>query len=108
VRNDASPVRWASLPELGFSRILKAMEVHFTAETEKKLRELAAHSKSGTADELVREVVEGYLDELAQTREMLSDRYDNLKSGRMRPIPEEVVAHFREKSAAARRSVSSS
>ncbi len=85
------------------------MEVHFTAETEKKLNELAAQSESGTADELVRDVVEGYLDELAQTREMLSDRYDNLKSGRMRPIPgEEIVAHFREKSAAARRSVSGS
>ena len=85
------------------------MEVHFTAETEKKLKELAAQSGRGTADELVRDVVEGYLDELAQTREMLSDRYDNLKSGRMRPIPgEEIVAHFREKSAAARRSASGS
>jgi predicted DNA-binding protein len=59
------------LPELGFSRILKRMEVNFTAETETKLKELAAQSGSGTADELVRDVVEGYLDELAQTREML-------------------------------------
>jgi predicted DNA-binding protein len=98
-----------SLPEVGFSRILKAMEVRFTAETEKRLNELAAQSESGTADELVRDVIEGYLDELAQAREMLSDRYDNLKSGRIRPIPgEEIVAHFREKSAAARRSVSGS
>jgi predicted DNA-binding protein len=85
------------------------MEVRFTAETEKRLNELAAQSESGTADELVRDVIEGYLDELAQAREMLSDRYDNLKSGRIRPIPgEEIVAHFREKSAAARRSVSGS
>ncbi len=85
------------------------MEVHFTAETEKKLKELAAQSESGTADDLVRDVVEGYLGELAQTREMLSDRYEILKSGRMRLIPsEEVAAHFREKSAAARRSVSGS
>lgn len=85
------------------------MEVHFTAETEKKLNELAAQSESGTADEFVRDVVEGYLVELAQTGEMLRDRYDNLKSGRMRLIPgEEIVAHFREKSAAARRSVSGS
>jgi hypothetical protein len=85
------------------------MEVHFTAETEKKLKELAAQSESGTADELVRDVVEGYLGELAQTREMLRQRYDDLKSGRTKPIPgEEVVAHFREKSAAARGSVSGS
>ncbi len=43
--------------------------------------------------------------ELAQTREMLTDRYDSLKSGRVKPLSgEEIVAHFREKSAAARRS----
>jgi predicted DNA-binding protein len=85
------------------------MEVHFTAETENKLKELAAQIGSGTADELVRDVVEGYLDELAQTREMLTDRYDNMKSGKVKPIAgEEIVAHFREKSAAARRSVSGS
>ena len=94
-----------SLPELGFSRILKPMEVHFSPETEKKLKELAALSGRGTADELVQDVVAGYFDELAQTREMLTDRYENLKSGRVKPISgEEIVAHFREKSAAARRS----
>ena len=81
------------------------MEVHFSPETEEKLRELAALSGRGTADELVQEVVAGYFDELAQTREMLSDRYNTLKSGGVKPISgEEIVAHFREKSAAARRS----
>ncbi|MGA7240409.1 MAG: hypothetical protein WBY44_32290 [Bryobacteraceae bacterium] len=40
-------------------------------------------------------------DELARTREMLNSRYDDLKSGRVKPISrEEIVAHFREKSAA--------
>jgi hypothetical protein len=81
------------------------MEVHFHPETEKKLRDLAAQSGRGTPDELVQDVVEGYFDELAQTREMLNNRYDDLKSGRVKPIPgEEVEAHFREKGAAARRS----
>jgi len=81
------------------------MEVHFTPETEKKLEDLAAQSGRGTVGELVQGVVEGYLDELAQTREMLNSRYDDLKSGRVKPIPgDEVVAYFREKSAAARRS----
>jgi hypothetical protein len=81
------------------------MEVNFSPETEKKLKEVAALSGRGTADELVRDVVEGYFDELAQAREMLADRYDNLKSGGVKPISgEEIVAHFREKSAAARRS----
>ncbi|MGO9258346.1 MAG: hypothetical protein ACLQU1_18815 [Bryobacteraceae bacterium] len=85
------------------------MEVHFTPETEKKLSDLAAQSGRGTADELVQDVVEGYFDELAQTREMLNSRYDDLKSGKVKLIPgAEVAAYFREKSAAARRSQSGS
>jgi hypothetical protein len=81
------------------------MEVHFAPETEPKLKDLAAQSGRGTADELVQHVVEGYFEELAQTREMLNSRYDELKNGKVKPIPgDEVVAHFREKSAAARRS----
>jgi hypothetical protein len=81
------------------------MEVHFHPETEKKLRDLAAQSGRGTPDEIVQDVVEGYFDELARTREMLNSRYDDLKSGRVKPIPgDEVEAYFREKSAAARRS----
>jgi hypothetical protein len=36
---------------------------------------------------------------------MLNSRYDDLKSGRVKPIPgDEIEAYFREKSAAARRS----
>ena len=56
-------------------------------------------------DELVEDAMAGYFDELARTREMLNRRYDDLKSGRVKPIPgDEVEAYFREKSAAARRS----
>jgi predicted transcriptional regulator len=45
-------------------------------------------------------------DSRIQTQEMLKDRYDDVQSGRVKPISsEEIVAHFREKSAAARRSV---
>jgi predicted DNA-binding protein len=92
-----------------FSRIVKRMDVHFTAETENKLKELAAQSESGTADELVRNVIEGYLDELAETRDMLTGRYDSLKTNVLKPIAgEEIVAHFRKKSTAARRPVSGS
>jgi predicted DNA-binding protein len=81
------------------------MEVHFAPETEAKLRDLAAQSGRGTAEELVQHVIEGYFEELAQAREMLNNRYDDLKSGRVKTIPgDEVAAHFREKSAAARRS----
>ena len=80
------------------------MEVHFTSETEKKLMELAEQSGRGT-DELVEDAMAGYVDELARTREMLNSRYDDLKSGRVKPITgDEVEAYFREKSGAARRS----
>ncbi len=80
------------------------MEVYFTPETEKKLKDLAAQGGRGTAAELVRDVVEGYFDEITQAREILDSRYDDLKSGKVKPIPgDEVEAYFREKSAAARR-----
>jgi hypothetical protein len=79
------------------------MVVHFAPDVEKKLNDLATQSGRGTADELVQDVIQGYFDELAQAREMLNSRYDDLKSGRVKPIPgEEVEAYFREKSAAAR------
>ena len=62
------------------------MEVHFAPESEQRLKDLAAQSGRGTAAELVQDVVEGYFVELAQTREMLDSRYDDLKSGRVKPI----------------------
>jgi hypothetical protein len=61
------------------------MEIHFTPETEKKLKDLSAQSGRGT-DDLVEDAMAGYVDELAQTREMLNSRYDDLKSGRVKPI----------------------
>ncbi|HYK17350.1 MAG TPA: hypothetical protein VEV37_04980 [Bryobacteraceae bacterium] len=64
---------------------------------------------TGTADRLVQRVIEGYFDELAYTRDLLDARYDDLQAGRVNPIPaDEVEAHFREKSAAVRRSQSGS
>ena len=80
------------------------MEIHFTPETEKKLKDLAAQSGRGT-DELVEDAMAGYVEELAQARDMLNSRYDDLKSGKVKAIPgDEIEAYFREKSAAARRS----
>ena len=37
-------------------------------------------------DELVEDAVAGYFAELAETREMLNSRYDDLKNGRVKPI----------------------
>jgi hypothetical protein len=56
-------------------------------------------------DELAEDAFAGYFEELAQTRNMLDSRHNDLKSGRVKTIPgDEVEAYFREKSAAARRS----
>jgi hypothetical protein len=75
------------------------MEVHFAPELQAKIDQLVI--ETGCAPEkLIEDAVAGYLADLAQTREMLGSRYDDLKSGRVRPIPgDEVVALLREKSA---------
>ena len=84
------------------------MEVHFTPDVEKKLIDLAGQSGRGT-DELLQDALAGYFEELGKTRDMLNSRYDELKSGRVKPIAgDEVEAYFREKSAAARRPQSGS
>jgi predicted transcriptional regulator len=60
------------------------MEVRLKPETESRLQELAA--QTGRApDELVEDAMVGYLRELAQTRQMLDGRYDDIKSGRVKP-----------------------
>jgi len=79
------------------------MEVHFSPETEKKLKDLAAESGRGT-DDLAEDAMAAYVDELLQVRERLNSRYDDLKSGRVKPIAgSEVEDHFKRKSAAIRR-----
>jgi predicted transcriptional regulator len=74
------------------------MEVNLRPETESRLQELA--TKTGRApNELIEDAMAGYLQELAQVRRMLDDRYDDLKSGRVKPIDgEEAFAELRRKS----------
>ncbi|HEY7389078.1 MAG TPA: hypothetical protein VH640_11260 [Bryobacteraceae bacterium] len=79
------------------------MEVHFTPETEKKLKDIAAQTESGNADVLVPDVIEEYFGDLAQSRETLDTRYDDLESGRVKPVPgDDVIARLRARSAAYR------
>ena len=61
------------------------MEVHLTPETEKKLNDLAERSGRGT-DDLVEDAMAGYFDEVLPLRHTLDSRYDDLKSGRVKPI----------------------
>jgi Arc/MetJ-type ribon-helix-helix transcriptional regulator len=78
------------------------MEVHLTPDIEKQLNDLVAQSGRGT-DEFLQDALAAYIDELAQTREMLNRRYDELKSGRVKPIDgEEVFARLQAKTEAQR------
>ncbi|MGO8986530.1 MAG: hypothetical protein ACLPHI_04180 [Terriglobales bacterium] len=78
------------------------MEVHFTPDVEKKLNDLAAQSERGT-DELLQDAFTAYLDELAQTQEMLNDRYDELRNGRVKPVDgEEAFVRLQAKTEAQR------
>jgi predicted transcriptional regulator len=65
------------------------MEVHFAPDLQAKLDELA-NETGRPAPELVEDVVAGYVDEVSQTREILNSRYDDLKSGRVKPIDGEA------------------
>jgi len=61
------------------------MEKHLTPELAAKLDKLAA--ETGRAkDELVQDAMAGYFEELAQVRNMLDSRLDDIESGRVKPI----------------------
>ncbi len=65
------------------------MEVHLTPELEAKLNEMA--TKTGRAtDELVQDAMAGYFEEVTQVREMLDRRYDEVKTGKVKPIDGEA------------------
>jgi len=74
------------------------MEVHLNPDLEKKLNDLAAKTGRRT-DELVEDVMTGYLNEFVEVRGLLDSRYDDLKGGRVKLIDgEEAFARMREKS----------
>jgi len=65
------------------------MTVHLNSDLQGKLDQLAL--ETGRPDgELVEDAIAGYLDELLQAREMLDSRFDDLKSGRVKPIDGET------------------
>jgi len=74
------------------------MEVQFSPELQAKLDRWTTDTGL-PADELLQDALAGYFDELASTREMLNSRYDDLKSGRVKPIASaEVRARLKAKS----------
>jgi predicted DNA-binding protein len=80
------------------------MEVNLTPELEAKLDKLSAETGRAKS-ELVEDVVAGYLEELSHVREMLDSRYDEIKSGKVKPVDGEAVfENLRQKSNAKRTS----
>jgi predicted DNA-binding protein len=80
------------------------MVVRLKPETESRLRDLSAATGRAPED-LVEEAMAGYLGELAQTRERLDRRYDEIKSGAVKPIGgEEAFQRIRNESNDRRRS----
>jgi hypothetical protein len=78
------------------------MEVHFAPQVEKKLHDLASQAGRGT-DELLQGALAVPLDEIAETRETLDSRCDDLKRGRAKPIDgEEAFSRLTAKTEAQR------
>ena len=78
------------------------MEVHIKPDVQAKLDQMARES-GRPSDELVEDAVIGYFDELARTREMLDRRFDDLESGRVKPIDgDEAYRRLMEKTDAQR------
>jgi len=65
------------------------MHVRFKPETASRLAELASRSGRAT-DDLVEDALSGYLAEIAEMREKLDGRYDDVISGRVKPIDGEA------------------
>ena len=74
------------------------MEVHLTPETESRLFEWA--SRCGRpASELIEDAMAGYFAEVEELRHTIDSRYDDIKSGRVKPIDgEEAFERLRRKS----------
>jgi hypothetical protein len=79
------------------------MQVHFSnPELQAKVEQWVSDT-GRPAEELVEDAVAGYFDGLAETRDMLDSRYDDIKSGKVKLIPgDEVIARLRARSAAYR------
>ena len=76
------------------------MEVYFTPDVQAKLDRLAMDT-GRPAGELLQDAFVGYFDEIAERRQTLDSRYDDLKSGRVKPIGgDEMRARLRARSAA--------
>lgn len=74
------------------------MEVHFTPELQAKLEKLATET-GRTRDELVRDAVLSYFEELTVLRQTLDGRFQEIKTGQVKAVDgEDVFAQLQRKS----------
>ena len=74
------------------------MDVQVSAETAKKLNDLAA-SSGRAPEEIIEDALAGYLKEVTAVRQTLDSRYDDLESGRVSPVDgDEALRRLRGKS----------
>ena len=66
------------------------MSLQIKPNQEAKIADLAAKTGRDKA-EILEEVIESYFDELADVREMLDQRYDEFKAGRVKELTPEQV-----------------
>jgi hypothetical protein len=66
------------------------MEVHFTPALQAEIDQLVIES-GRPLDKLIEDAMAIYVAEVAQTREMLNSRYDDLRSGKVKPIDGEAL-----------------
>lgn len=80
------------------------MEVHISTDLQAKLEQWAT-ATGRAADELVEDAVISYFEELMHTQNMLNERYDDIKSGRVTLIDGETAfARLKEKNKTYRKS----
>jgi hypothetical protein len=65
------------------------MEVHLAPELQAKIDQLV-NETGYPAEKLIEDALAAYVPEIAQTREMLDSRYDNLRSGKVKLIDGEA------------------
>ncbi|MBZ5643036.1 MAG: hypothetical protein LAO19_09775 [Acidobacteriia bacterium] len=65
------------------------MDIRLKPATEQRIRELASMSHR-SVDDIIEDAVAGYLEHVAELRDMIESRYDDFKSGRVKPIDGET------------------
>ena len=78
------------------------MELRLEPDLAAKVEQWSAET-GRPAEELVEDAFAGYFAEIAEIRQMLDSRYDDIASGRVRPIPGEEAYRRLKQSAAQRR-----